>query len=295
MSLRTDILLWAQRVNARKGSPPWVLLEIHEQSTAEQVQAAFHKIARTAHPDLHRHGLSAEELELVTSAYAAVAGAYQQMRSTVMQTTRMRVIKPDEMTKLGATPLTPPPRASPTPPGGARTTTSTPPGGARTVHVVSSTDVGAPRQRASTDAGRTRHPSSDPPTTRRPSSEPRPARAGTDSGSPYNTPAGPRHARAATDSGGPPTPQPTVATGSQPPSGITHVPATPSGAAPSANAAQAMSSKALLYYRKAELCLKRGDLKGAILQLKLACAADPTSAFLRTALAEVETEVRKTL
>ncbi len=54
-----------------------------------------------------------------------------------------------------------------------------------------------------------------------------------------------------------------------------------------------MSSKALLYYRKAELCLKRGDLRGAILQLKLACAADPTSSFLRTALAEVETEVRK--
>ena len=162
MSLRTDILLWAQRVNARKGSPPHVLLEIHEQSSAEQVQAAFHKIARTAHPDLHRHGLTAEELELVTSAYAAVAGAYQQMRSAVLQTTRMRVIKPEELGKVGATPLTTPPRASPTPPGGARTTTSTPPGGARTVQVVSSTDVGAPRQRASTDAGRTRHPSSDP-------------------------------------------------------------------------------------------------------------------------------------
>jgi hypothetical protein len=55
-----------------------------------------------------------------------------------------------------------------------------------------------------------------------------------------------------------------------------------------------MSAKALLYYRKAESCLRRGDLKGAILQLKLACAADPTSGFLRTALAEVETEVRKT-
>ena len=73
-----------------------------------------------------------------------------------------------------------------------------------------------------------------------------------------------------------------------------HVPVTPSGAAPSANAAQAMSAKALLYYRKAELCLKRGDLRGAVLQLKLACAADPTSGFLRTALAEVETETRKT-
>jgi hypothetical protein len=54
-----------------------------------------------------------------------------------------------------------------------------------------------------------------------------------------------------------------------------------------------MSSKALTYYRKAEIALRRGDLKGAILQLKLACATDPTSAFLRSALAEVETEVRK--
>jgi hypothetical protein len=54
-----------------------------------------------------------------------------------------------------------------------------------------------------------------------------------------------------------------------------------------------MSSKALVYYRKAELSLKRGDLKGAVLQLKLAIAADPASGFLRTALAEVELEVRK--
>ena len=55
-----------------------------------------------------------------------------------------------------------------------------------------------------------------------------------------------------------------------------------------------MSSKALVYYRKAEIALRRGDLKGAILQLKLACATDPSSTFLRSALAEVETEVRKT-
>ena len=54
-----------------------------------------------------------------------------------------------------------------------------------------------------------------------------------------------------------------------------------------------MSSKALLYYRKAEIALRKGDLKGAILQLKLACASDPSSTFLRSALAEVETEVRK--
>lgn len=188
MSVRSDVLLWAQRVIARKGAAPHVLLEIHEESTAEQVQQAFHKIARTAHPDLHRHGLDAEELELVTSAYAAVAGAYAQMRSMCLQTQRMRPIAKTE-------------DSSPPPP---RTASA-----ARTVQA--------------------------------------------------------------------------------PPSDI---PASTSGAAPSANAAQSMSPKALLYYRKAELCLKRGDLKGAILQLKLACATDPTSGFLRTALAEVETEVR---
>jgi len=51
-----------------------------------------------------------------------------------------------------------------------------------------------------------------------------------------------------------------------------------------------MSSKALIYYRKAELCLRRGDLKGAVLQLKMAIASDPQSTFLRSALAEVEDE-----
>ncbi len=189
MSVRSDVLLWAQRVIARKGAAPHVLLEVHEQSTAEQVQQAFHKIARTAHPDLHRHGLTPEELELVTSAYAAVAGAYAQMRSMCLQTQRMRPLPKNE-------------DSSPPPP-------------------------------------RTASPAA------------RPVQA--------------------------------------PPSDI---PASAAGAAPSQNAAQSMSPKALLYYRKAELCLKRGDLKGAILQLKLACATDPTSGFLRTALAEVETEVR---
>jgi hypothetical protein len=156
-----------------------VLLELHETASAQEVQDAFHKIARTAHPDLHRTGLDPSDLEVLTSAYAAVAGAYQQMRSMCMQTQRIRPIHSGE------------PRAL------------------------------------------------------------------------------------------------------TPPTGTPDIPATPSGAAPAANAAQSMSPKALLYYRKAELCLKRGDLKGAILQLKLACATDPTSSFLRTALAEVEIEVRK--
>ena len=159
MSTRSDVLMWAQRVVGRKNPQPHELLGIAACSGIETAQAAFHKMAQQAHPDLHRTGLSAEELELVTTAYAIVAGAYQQFR----------------------------------------------------------TKSGADRD----------------------------------------------------------------------------VPVTPSGAAPTANAAQSMSSKALVYYRKAESSLRSGDLKGALLQLKMAIAADPQSPFLRTAIAEVESEVRK--
>lgn len=217
MSTRTDVLLWAQRVVARKTSPAHEILEIPATAGPEDAQAAFHRIARNGHPDLHRKGLSPEELEMVTSAYAICAGAYQTMRTQTMHTTRMKPIRPEDVAPI-------PGRSNQTPPAGAptvsRTTTPTRP-------------------------------------------TPQPA--------------------------GRPTPVPSAA--AQPPSST--VPATPAGPAPAANATQSMSSKALVYYRKAELSLKRGDLKGAVLQLKLAIAADPASGFLRTALAEVELEVRK--
>jgi len=160
------VMMWAQRVAAKRGAPAHELLEIRATATADDAQKAFHKIARVAHPDLHRASLSEQELEILTAAYALVAGAYQKFRS-----------------------------------------------------------------------------------------QPAPA-----------VPA----ARA---------PAP--------------VPVTRSGPAPAANASQSMSSKALLYYRKAELALKRGDLKGAVLQIKLAIAADPQSAFLRAALTEVESELAR--
>ncbi len=167
MSTASDVMLWAQRILAKKTSPPHQLLAIRQDATLEEAQAAFHAIARKAHPDLHRNALSAEDLELVTSAYSAIAGAYQSFRSAIL----------------------------------------------------------------SSGSGSTR-----------PIGEP---------------------------------------------------PVSPSGNAPAGGVAGAMSSRALVYYRKAELSLRRGDLKGAVLQLKMAVAADPQSAFLRTALAEVESELRK--
>lgn len=167
MMSRMDVLLWAKRINAiAKTATPHQLLDIPADAGSDVVQEAFHTIAKGSHPDLHRNGLSPQELETVTTAYAAVANAYQSLRT-------------------------------------------------------------------------------------------RPGRATIRE-------------------------QPAAA-----------VQATPSGTAPVSNAAAAMSSRAVLYYRKAELALKRGDLKGAILQLKMAVAADPRSVFLRTALAEVEAEVRK--
>jgi hypothetical protein len=184
MSVRSDVLLWAQRVVARKDAAPHQLLEIDARAGLRTAQAAFHKIARVAHPDLHRGSLTAEELELVAAAYARVVAAYQDLRNLTLQTGRLPPLRPDP----------PPPRP--------RTPSSAPI---------------AQRQR------------------------PAPAGAG------------------GTDVDG----------------------------------AAAMSPKALLHYRKAELCLRRGDLKDAVLQLKMAIARDPQSAFLRTALAEVQAEVGK--
>ena len=169
MSAISDVMLWALRVNGRKDAKPHQILDIKPDASIEDAQNAFHKIARIAHPDLHRTTLSPEELENVTSAYARAAAAYQEFRT--------------QRPSRGKS-LTSPPRAASTP----------------------------------------------------------------SAGSPTAKPA----------------------------------------------AAQQMSSKALIYYRKAELALRRGDLKGAILQLKMAIAADPQSSFLRTALTEVESEVAKT-
>lgn len=180
MSALSEVLLWAMRVNGKKDARPHQILDIKETASIEDAQAAFHKIARIAHPDLHRTTLSPEDLESVTSAYARAAAAYQDFRSQRLSPSRLK-----------------------------------PSGVAQPVAVARGSTTTTPT-------------------------------SGT----------------------------PVVSSGST-------------------NAATAMSSKALIYYRKAELSLRRGDLKGAILQLKMAIAADPQSGFLRTALAEVEAEVSK--
>lgn len=70
-------------------------------------------------------------------------------------------------------------------------------------------------------------------------------------------------------------------------------PSTDSGASPLAEAAKSMNSKALVYFRRAENALSRGNLRDALMQLKLAVASDPKSQMLRRAITEVEVELKK--
>ena len=182
MRARADVLLWAQRVIARQGATSHQILDIAPGSGPEVAQEAFHRIARMAHPDLHRRTLPPDELELVTTAYARAAAAYQELRG-LRSTTRLRPLRDD-----APAPAVPTTVVIPTSPSANRA-------------------VAMPDELAG------------------------------------------------------PVPR--------------------------------MASKALVHYRRAELALRRGDLTGAVLQLKMAIASDPQSAFLRSALAEVEAEVMK--
>jgi hypothetical protein len=184
MSVRANVLLWAQRVVGRKGAAAYQVLEIAPDAGVDEAQEAFYGIARLAHPDLHRTTLTPDELELVTTAYARAAAAYQEFRGVKVPSSRIKPVRA---------------------PGSS-------PAIATTVVIPTS---GSPNK------------------------------------------------------------------------------ADPIADEPSPMASPPMTSKARVHYRKAELCLRRGDLTQAVLHLKMAIVSDPQSAFLRSALAEVEAEVGK--
>ncbi len=175
-----EVMAWTMKIMSRSDLTPYQLLGLLSSATPDKIRDAFHRIARTNHPDLHRATLGTAELELVTRAYSRVAAAYQELRSG-----RAQAAKPAS---------------------------------------------GAP---VPTGISRLRPPTKPP--------------AGTTSATP--TPGSPQ--------------------GTQ------------------------MNAKAQLYYRKVELALRKGEIAGAILQLKMACTADPQSTFLRSALAELQAELAK--
>ena len=248
MSIRSEVMLWAQRILAKKGAPPHQLLEIKPDAEIDEAQAAFHKIARVAHPDLHRNSLAPEDLEVITTAYARISAAYQELRNARVQTLRLRPLQPDP----------PPPRpVTQPPPLLSRPVTQPPPLLSRPVTQP------PPLSRPVTQPPPLSRPVTQPPPLSRPVTQPPPLSR--------------------------PVTQPPLLSPSAPPADEP----SPSPSSIAAVAAAAMSPKALVHYRKAELCLRRGELKAAVLQLKMAIACDPQSTFLRTALAEVEAEVGK--
>ncbi len=57
--------------------------------------------------------------------------------------------------------------------------------------------------------------------------------------------------------------------------------------------AAALGARAQSYFRRAEAAARLGDIATAVLNLRLAIAAEPTSAFLRNALAAAQAELGK--
>jgi hypothetical protein len=255
VSNRIDVLLWANRVNVRAATAqPHELLDIAADASLDAAQDAFHKIAKLGHPDLHR-GLDPDELEKVTSAYAAIANAYQAFR-----TAKTRGGPPPAPlgpiaagAKVEPRTKRPSDQAAVRLPGGVivggRGATTTPP---RPATARTKTPTGSPTLRPPTQP-----PPTQPPPTQRPPTQPPPM------------------------------------TSALPAPPTAEVSAPPVAATTSTTAAQAMNSKALVYYRKAEIALRRGDLRGASLNLKLAVAADPQSTYLRQALTKVEHELKQ--
>lgn len=90
---------------------------------------------------------------------------------------------------------------------------------------------------------------------------------------------------------------PTSVPAQTPPTGIAAlVPTPPRGTPPAPEAppaietdpSRAMNARALAHYRRAEGAMRTGDRVTALLQIRMAIAADPRSLLLRAALAELQ-------
>lgn len=186
-----QVLAWLDQVEPRSdGLSHFEWLELAPTAGSTAIQAAYHAIARTRHPDLFRKSLNDRDFDRLTRMYARVAGAYAELRRPEAAANYLRV--------------------------------------------------------------------------RRASSQP-----GVEPEAPHGTK--PAAARGTTPAPAPPPPSP-------PP------PASP--AAP-IDPTRAMNARALVLYRRAEGALRTGDRTTAMLNIKMAIAADPTSQLLRGALAEL--------
>jgi DnaJ domain len=211
-----EVLIWARRWARRPDAAEHELLEVSAVATMETVRSAYHKLARFAHPDLHRATVTGSDLEEITETFARVSNAYSVLSARLRQQAQKKAASPP---------------------------------------VDAAADLGSRGAAAGPAASR---PGRAPPS------------AGTEKVASFTAPT------SRMTSAPPPAP------------GAVARPASTLGPSSSTGPATGLSSKAMLHYRRAELCLRRGELVEARLHLKLALATDPQSAFLRKALEELE-------
>jgi hypothetical protein len=299
-----QLMAWIQRIEARAGRATlFELLDLAPTADSAAITGAFHRIAGGAHPDLHRHALAPADAERLLSAYGKVAAAYDTLREP---RTRERYRK--ELVDRGKPIMMPPviggsqaiPVQRPVPAAVAlagRTGTTTQSGAiglpiaearTRTPSSPRITVPPAPPDPVPPAPSRTTTPAtarltspratSAPRTTsapRSPTAPPVPAAPPADTRPPLITPPPPATARTTTRTSAPTT--------AAPPS---------RGKIDSRPPATGVGPRAQTYFRKAQSCLAQGDLGGALFNLRLAAAADPGSALIRVALAEVEAEIQ---
>lgn len=280
-----QLIGWIQRVEAKAARATlFELLELGTTADSAQITAAFHRIAGGAHPDLHRHALSPQDSDRLVSAYGKIAAAYDTLRDPK---SRDRYRK--ELADRGRPVSMPPviggsqaiPIQRPVSPSAALAGRSTGPLPSVTMGPPLPTTQPLPRAASpSLGPSATRDPTPSrgtPAVTRNPTPSrgtPAVTRA------PLITPA-PKAETAPPSTTRPPTRPPATTTAS----GV-------AARRPDSRPPQAgIAPRAQAYFRKAQACLTQGDLGGAMFNLRLAAAADPGSALIKVALAEVESEI----
>lgn len=249
----TELVAWLDEVEPiadRRGKFDW--LEIPPIASPTAIQDAYHQIARTRHPDLFRNRIDAAVMDRLVRMYARVTGAYADLKEPEKCAAYLRELRG--------------PRAPTVPPVSH--------GGAGTARLSSRLGVAAMQPMRSEISSSHRPGGTQPPPLGRSESTtatPRPQ--STTAAPPVGVP---------TARSNPPTSPPPVATSpSSEPQPVTRQ---PSG---DIEPAHAMNARALAFYRRAEGALRVGDTSAAMLNIKMAIAADPRSAFLRAALAEL--------
>jgi hypothetical protein len=302
-----QLMGWIQRIEGKAPrATMFELLELGTTADSAQITAAFHRIAGGAHPDLHRHALSPQDSDRLVSAYGKIAAAYDTLRDPK---SRDRYRK--ELADRGKPMSMPPviggsqaiPIQRPVSPSAALAGRSTGP--------LPSVTMGPPMP-TTQPLPRVASPSPAPAVARNPT----PGR-----GVPAATPVSPTPSRGtpaiatprtttprATVSPTTPAPSPAPSRGAAsrapliPPAPQTTRPPTRPPATTTASGIAArrpetrppqagIAPRAQAYFRKAQACLAQGDLGGAMFNLRLAAAADPGSALIKVALAEVESEI----